>query len=101
MKHQNDLKGPSGGHWYRCSRVEMVEDSVNWEQNPKSPYTFFEAYPKKPHLQFIEAKDDAALCKFVGAWGPLWRETLFQESEWVGYEPIEHYHREREKLIVE
>ena len=71
LKDKNDVKGASGGYWYRCSRVEFVGDAVKWELNPQSRYSFFDAYVKKPHLQFIEAKDDDALRNFVRAWTAL------------------------------
>lgn len=99
LKVQNDVKGPSGGYSYRCSRVEFVGDTVKWELNPQSRYSFFEAYVKKPHLQFIEAKDDDALRDFVRAWGPLYFSVPW-ESEWGNSHPIENYHNERDKLIA-
>ena len=99
LKDKNDVKGASGRYWYRCSRVEFVGDAVKWELNPQSRYSFFDAYVKKPHLQFIEAKDDDALRNFVRAWGPLYFSIPW-ESKWGNSHPIGNYRNERDKLIA-
>lgn len=97
MKLQNDIKHPSGGNWYRCSRVEFVGDTVRWELRPSSRYSFFEAYKKKPHHQLIGAKDDAALCSFMRAWGPLYFSWPW---EWANCQPIEPHRHARDTLIA-
>jgi hypothetical protein len=98
LKVQNDVK-EGGGYWWRCSRADLDGEMVRWELNPESRYSFFEAYPRKPHLQFIEAKDDAKLRNFARAWGPLYFSTPW-ESAWSNSHPIEHYRRERDELIA-
>lgn len=99
MKLQNDIKGPPGGYWYRCSRVEFVGDTVLWELRPSSRYSFFDAYKNKPHHQLIAARDDAALRSFIKAWGPLYFSWPWV-SEWGSSQPLEQHHKERDRLIA-
>ena len=93
MKVQHRINA-AGGHWYRCSRVEFIGETAQWELNPNSRYSFYEAYRRAPHRQLVEANDDTRLRNFVKAWGPL-RVTL---DSWSGSDPIERCRLERDKL---
>src|ERR1700674_819401 len=99
MKPQNDIKGPLGGSWHRCSRVEFVGGMARWELSPSSRYNFFEAYGKKPHHQLISARDDSALRSFIKAWGPLYFSWP-RESAWADSQPIERHRNSRDTLIA-
>lgn len=95
MQTQNHVS-VAGGYWYRCSEVEFVGETAHWGLGRESRYGFFDAYRKAPHRQLVDADDDAKLCNFVKAWGPL-RVTL---DSWSGSDPIERYRLERDKLTA-
>jgi len=97
MQVQNHVKLPAGGYWYRCSRVELVDEMVKWELDPNSCYSFFEAYRQTPHRQLVEASDEIALRNFVKSWGPLYFSYPW-ESTWGNSQPINNYWNERDKL---
>src|SRR5208337_2263406 len=96
MQHGHHIDTQSGLSWYRCQWVELVDERVRWELNPKSRYALVEAYERAPHRQLIRAVDDKALQAFLRAWGPL---TMGLRT-WSDESPLAHVRKERDRLTA-
>ncbi len=94
MKSKYHINAPEGPKWYRCRRVEFVQETVTWELSRRSEYGLLAAYQMAPHRQLIKATDDNSLRVFVKAWGPL-RIAL---DAWKGSDSIAFYRNQRDLL---
>ncbi len=71
------------GHWMRCTRVEIEGGDLICDLNWDRTYEIEKAYPKDPHIQFLNCKTDEDLLRFTWAWGPLYlRSTGGSDDEW-------------------
>lgn len=71
------------GSWMRCRSVHIQEGTIVCELDWTRTYDLERAYPKDPHIQFLNCTTDEELRRFTQAWGPLYlRETGGADSEW-------------------
>ena len=54
----------------RCKNVEMRDGNLVCELDPGKTYDLEAAYPKDPHVQFLNCFTDEDLLRFTRAWGP-------------------------------
>lgn len=71
------------GHWMRCRRVEIENGHVVCDLDWTRTYDLEKAYPKDPHIQFLNCANDEDILRFTRAWGPLYlRSTGGPDDEW-------------------
>jgi len=71
------------GHWMRCRRVEIEDGDLVCDLDWTRTYDLEKAYPKDPHVQFLNCANDEDLLRFTRAWGPLYlRTTGGPDDEW-------------------
>ena len=67
----------------RCRGTEIEDGTVVCELDWDRTYDLEKAYPKDPHVQFLNCATDEDLRRFTRAWGPLYlRATGDSEDEW-------------------
>jgi hypothetical protein len=71
------------GHWMRCRSVEIQDGNLICEVDWCRTYEIEKAYPKDPHLQYLNCATAEDLQRFTRAWGPLYlRTTGGADDEW-------------------
>lgn len=60
------------GQWMRCRNVEMRDRNLVCQLDLSRTYDLEAAYPKDPHIQFLNCSTDEDLRRFTRAWGPLY-----------------------------
>lgn len=71
------------GHWMRCSRVGIENRDIVCHLDWTRSYDLEKAYPKDPHVQFLNCVTDEKILHFTRAWGPLYlRTTGDANDEW-------------------
>jgi hypothetical protein len=71
------------GHWMRCGRVEIQGGNLLCDLDWAQTYDLEKAYPKDPHVQFLNCRTDDDLLRFTRGWGPLYlRTTGGSDDEW-------------------
>jgi hypothetical protein len=72
MQHQHHIHDIATVLWPRCTKVEIRNDLIYCELAKDRQYDLVGAYPKGPHIQFLNCETDDDLQSFVRAWGPLY-----------------------------
>jgi hypothetical protein len=57
--------------WPRPSRVVIHDGNLRCEFIPAKYYNLQDSYRQSPHTQFLNARTDSEMLKFVKTWGPL------------------------------
>ncbi len=57
------------GHWMRCRGVEIQDGNLICEVDWSRTYEIEKAYPKDPHLQYLNCATAEDLQRFTRAWG--------------------------------
>jgi len=58
--------------WHRCEAVALCPGNLVCALDGTSTYDLVESYDERPHLEFLNVKNDLDLAVFVRSWGPLW-----------------------------
>ena len=58
--------------WPRCSKVDLKDGQFCCHLALDRQYDLIAAYPKGPHIQFLNCKSIESLLSFTRAWGPLY-----------------------------
>jgi hypothetical protein len=67
----------------RCKRVQIEDRDLVCDLDWTRTYDLEKAYPKDPHVQFLNCATDEDLLRFTRAWGPLYlRTTGGPDDEW-------------------
>ena len=69
------------GQWMRCRKVEIQNENLVCELDLRRTYDLEGAYPKDPHIQFLNCFTDDDLIRFTRAWGPLYLRSGGPDDE--------------------
>jgi hypothetical protein len=77
MQHRKHVHVIAPDLWPRCKWVRVDDGRIGYMLGKGRAYDLVEAYPKAPHIQFMNCATDVDFERFVREWGPL---LLFPEE---------------------
>jgi hypothetical protein len=71
MQLQHHIHAVPTALWPRCTKVELRNEMLYCKLALDNQYDLAEAYPKSPHIQFLNCRTTEDIQSFTRAWGPL------------------------------
>jgi len=72
MQHQHRIHVIASVSWPRCAKVDVKDETLHCELALNRDYDLIDAYPKDPHIQFLNCQSAADIEGFTKTWGPLY-----------------------------